>query len=124
MTEKAVKSEIQRLKGILKNAGVPEQKQATLETVIFQLAVQRLKLEETAQQIYAEGVVCEYNNGNGQQGTHENPLFRGYNSLWKSYLAGLAAYTAVLPKETKEEVTGTSATVLELVKSKKAKAKA
>ena len=124
MTEKAVKSEIQRLNGILEKAGVSEQRQAALDTVIFNLAMMRCKLEETAQQIYAEDVVSAYNNGNGQQGTHENPLFRGYNSLWKSYLAGLAVYTAVLPKEMKEDAAGTSATVLELVKLKKAKAKA
>ncbi len=121
MTEKAVKAEIQRLKGILEKAGVSDQKQAALEAVVFNLALQKCKLEETAQQIYAEGVVCEYDNGGGQSGTHENPLFRGYNALWKSYLAGFSTFTAALPKEVKEETMETGATVLELVKLKKAK---
>lgn len=119
MTKKAVNSEIERLRGILERAGVPEQKRASLDAVVFNLAMQKCKLEETAEMMYKEQVVCEYNNGNGQQGTHESPLFRGYNSLWKSYLAGLSTFTAALPKDLKDEVKQDGNTLAKVLQMKK-----
>ena len=48
-------------------------------------------------------VVIEYNNGGGQEGIRENPIFKAYISLFRIYLAGLDKFTSYLPKDLQEE---------------------
>ncbi len=38
----------------------------------------------------------EYDNGGGQTGVRENPAFRAYEALWKTYLSGLDALLKLL----------------------------
>lgn len=122
MNKRALKREIERLNGILEKANVPEQNRDALDAVILNLAIMRLKLNETCDLIMNEQVICNYDNGGNQKGTHENPLFKGYLNLWRGYLNGLEKFTSYLPKEMQTEVAGNNITVLEKVaKMKRAK---
>lgn len=122
MDNKAIDKEKRRLKGLLSDAEVPKQKRDALEVVINEIAWQRLKLEETRAEIADASVVCEYRNGETQTGTHENPLFKGYNALFRSYMQGLNTYLSYLPKDLQEEATSGSVTALDKVLAmKKAK---
>ena len=78
-----------------------------------------VKLEDTAEEIGADGISTEYDNGGGQKGTREDPRVRAYESLFRSYMAGMRTILAAIPegtKEQKEEKPGR--TVLELVREK------
>lgn len=119
MNNKAIEKEKRRLKGLLSEAEVPKQKRDALEVVINELAWQRLKLEETRTEIADASVVCEYRNGETQTGTHENPLFKGYNALFRSYMQGLNAYLSYLPKDLQEEAKTGAVDVLAQVKAMK-----
>ena len=116
MENKAVKKEIRRLHALLNKAEVPKQKQAVLESVIENLAWMRAKLDEARQQMQEEGITCEYQNGGGQSGTRENPLFKGYVNLWRAYMIGLEKYTSFLPKDMQEIAQEEGQNVLDQVK--------
>lgn len=45
----------------------------------------------------------EYDNGGGQTGVRENPAFRAYEALWKTYLSGLDALLKQLPAQMEPE---------------------
>lgn len=93
MTKKDIESrknkERNRLKRLLKSAEVEDWKIKTLENVIENTAWMSVKLEDTRQKIKESDVTVRYNNGGGQSGTRQNPIFLGYESLWKAYMAGM-----------------------------------
>ena len=62
---------------------------------------------------------CHYDNGGGQTGERENPIFKAYINLWRAYMVGLEKYTSYLPKELQEEAAGDSLSVLDQVKQMK-----
>ena len=107
-----------RLQGILKRAGVTQQTDDILETVIDNLAWQRVKLEDTMEAAKKSTVVVKYSNGGGQEGLRENPIFKGYESLWKSYMAGMKMFIVYLPKDIQEEVENEN-NVIDLVRKMK-----
>ena len=94
MTKKDIESrknkERNRLKRLLKSAEVEDWKIKTLESVIENTAWMSVKLEDTRQKIKESDVTVRYNNGGGQSGTRQNPIFLGYESLWKAYMAGMS----------------------------------
>lgn len=94
MTKKDIESrknkERNRLKRLLKSAEVEDWKIKTLENVIENTAWMSAKLEDTRQKIKESDVTVRYNNGGGQSGTRQNPIFLGYESLWKAYMAGMS----------------------------------
>ena len=116
MDNKTVKKEIRRLQGLLNKAEVPQQKQAVLDSVIENLAWMRAKLDEAREQMQEESITCEYQNGGGQSGTRENPLFKGYVNLWRAYMIGLEKYTSFLPKDMQELTQEEGQNVLYMVK--------
>lgn len=93
MTKKDIESrknkERNRLKRLLKSAEVEDWKIKTLENVIENTAWMSVKLEDTRQKIKESDVTVRYNNGGGQSGTRQNPIFLGYESLWKAYMTGI-----------------------------------
>lgn len=103
MNTKAIKKEYKRLEGLLDKAGVLEHQKEVLQPVIDNLSWQRVKLEETMELMKDADVVIEYNNGGGQEGIRENPIFKAYISLFRIYLAGLDKFTSYLPKDLQEE---------------------
>ena len=113
--------EVERLKSLLFDYNIPEKKIGFLEDVINNVAWMKVKLDEARAAIKTSNVVIPYDNGGGQKGMRENPLFKGYESLFKSYMNGMQQILNVLPKqvaeETKEEIEKPQ-TMLDLVRAK------
>ena len=118
MDDSRVKKEQKRLEAILERAGATQQTKDILSPVIENLSWQRVKLIDTMEKIKQSSVAIFYDNGGGQTGLRENPLFRGYGNLWKSYMTGLDKFTSYLPKEIQEEIQNEN-TILEKVRSMK-----
>lgn len=91
--------EVQRLKDILREAGVSKARIKALEPIIVNTAWMMVKLEAARTKIRASDIVIPYDNGGGQTGIRENPMFRGYESLWKSYMTGMKQIIEALPEE-------------------------
>ncbi len=113
--------EAERLKALLFDCGVSPEIVDILETTIENTAYMKIKLDETRAAIKSSKVCIPYDNGGGQTGLRENPLFKGYESLFKSYMSGLRQILDVLPKgaqNVKKQELETPKTMLELVRSK------
>lgn len=122
MDKRIIATEHKRLEALLDRAGVPRQQCDVLAPVIDNLAWQRGKLDEAREEMQDASIVCHYDNGGGQSGERENPIFKAYVNLWRAYMVGLEKYTSCLPKEMQEEVRGNVISVLDQVKQmKKAK---
>lgn len=119
MDNKQVINEHERLEKLLNRADVPQQQRDVLAPVIDNMAWQRIKLDEAREQMQEASIVCHYDNGGGQEGERENPIFKAYINLWRAYMVGLDKFTSYLPKELQEEVAGNSLTILEQVKKMK-----
>ena len=119
MDDNRVLQEHKRLEDLLERADVPQRQRDVLAPVIDNMAWQRIKLDETREEMREASVVCSYNNGGGQEGTRENPIFKAYINLWRAYMVGLEKYTSYLPKELQEEAAGGSINVLEQVRQMK-----
>lgn len=119
MDKKRVENEHKRLEALLDRADVPKQQRDVLAPVIDNMAWQRIKLDEAREEMQDASVVCEYNNGGGQTGTRENPIFKAYINLWRAYMVGLEKFTSYLPKDLQEEAAGDSISVLDQVKKMK-----
>lgn len=78
-----------RLKRLLKEAGAEEWKIKMLQPVIENTAWMCVKLEDSISAIKSSEIAISYNNGGGQSGIRQNPLFQGYEALWKSYMTGM-----------------------------------
>ena len=107
----------------LKRANVPAHKMKVLAACISNTAFMRVKLDEIRAQIKEADIIVEYDNGGGQKGTRENPLFKGYESLWKSYMLGMSRILDAIPDEKEElqqkaEEVAKPQTVLEMVRAK------
>lgn len=120
MDKSKVTREHKRLEALLDRAEVPKQQRDVLAPVIDNMAWQRVKLDEAREEMKDASVVCEYDNGGGQTGTRENPIFKAYINLWRAYMVGLEKYTSYLPKELQEEAAGDGLSVLDQVRQMKA----
>lgn len=101
--EKRIKKEIRRLKRIIAEGGVSDRRQKALEGVIQNAAFMRVCLNDTIKEISDADVVVEYDNGGGQTGVRENPLFNAYEKLFAKYLAAMSTILESLPEETAAE---------------------
>ena len=119
MDKRKVTREHKRLEALLDRADVPQQQRDVLAPVIDNMAWQRVKLDEAREEMQDASIVCHYDNGGGQSGERENPIFKAYINLWRAYIVGLEKYTSYLPKELQEEAAGDSISVLEKVKQMK-----
>ena len=119
MDNRKVKAEYKRLLALLDRAEVPQQQRDVLAPVIDNMAWQRVKLDEARKEMRNASIVCEYNNGGGQAGTRENPIFKAYINLWRAYMVGLEKYTSYLPKELREEAAADTMDILAQVRSMK-----
>ena len=116
-----VQAEIARLNSILDDCEVSDVRKEALQPLIENVAWIKIKLDDTREVIKNSGVVIPYDNGGGQKGLRENPMYKGYESLFKSYLAGMDKIFACLPLEViKEEAEKIEKpkTMLELVTSR------
>ena len=116
-----VSAEIENIKQMLGDYKVSEKRLKALKSIIENTAWMKIKLDDAREAVKTSNVVIPYDNGGGQTGLRENPLFKGYESLWKSYMAGMARILDCLPNEQvniEVEKIETPKTVLELVRSK------
>ena len=97
--EKVAREEEQRLKTLLFSCGIPETRINMLGSVIENTAWMKAKLDDTREQIRNTSVAIPYDNGGGQSGIRENPLFKGYSGLWKSYMSGMNTIMGLLPRD-------------------------
>lgn len=122
--EKRVDKEKNRIKRLLKQSGATEDRISLLDPVIINTAWMKVKLDDTMATIKESQVCLPYDNGGGQKGIRRNPLFDGYESLWKSYNAGMARITESLPPQNAESArkeVETAQPILQLIRDKKQK---
>ena len=80
-----------------------------------------MAIDETREQIKNTSVAIPYDNGGGQKGIRENPLFKGYEGLWKAYMSGMSKILDELPEEAAKVVVEDEVkpkTVLEMVRER------
>lgn len=116
MDNRKVTKERKRLEELLDRAEVPQQQRDLLTPVVDNMAWQRVKLDEARKEMQDASIVCEYDNGGGQTGTRENPIFKAYINLWRAYMVGLEKFSSYLPKELQAEIVGESVSVLDQVR--------
>lgn len=97
--EKRAANEAERLRELLLSCGVNESYVKILNTTVENTAWMKVKLDEAREAIKTSNVVIPYDNGGGQRGLRENPLFKGYENLFKSYLSGMKQILDALPKQ-------------------------
>lgn len=88
-----------RIVGILTEAGISERRMRMLGPVIDNVSWMKAKLDDSRMLIKNSNIVVPYDNGGGQKGIRENPAFRGYEALWKSYMQGMNRILDTLPEE-------------------------
>lgn len=115
-----------RIIDLLNEVGISAKKMKLLEPIILNTAWMKAKLDDAREAIKNSNIVISYDNGGGQKGIRENPLFKGYESLWKSYLTGLDRIMSELPPEKSHEIVEEAekaepSTVLSLVRKRKKK---
>lgn len=125
MDEKEIRvraeEEQNRITAILTEVGISDKRMRLLEPVILNTAWMKAKLDDAREAIKHSQIAIPYDNGGGQKGLRENPLFKGYESLWKSYMQGMNRILDCLPQEVIEietEVVEKPKTMLELVREK------
>lgn len=91
--------EMLRLKAILQEAGVSKAKIKALNPIITNTAWMMVKLDDARALIRGSNIAIPYDNGGGQTGIRENPMFRGYEALWKSYMAGMKQIIEAMPED-------------------------
>ena len=119
--EQRATTEANRLKSLLFDCEVSQLYIDLLSTTIENTAWMKVKLDEAREAIKTSNVVIPYDNGGGQKGLRENPLFKGYESLFKAYMSGMRQILDVLPdtaKNVKKEEIEKPKTMLELVREK------
>ena len=120
LTEQA-SAEAERLKRLLFDCGVSDKRLELLAPLIENVAWMKVKLDEAREAVKTSAVVIAYDNGGGQKGIRENPLYKGYEALWKSYITGFSKLLEYVPKEVVEKEAADierPKTVLEIVRAK------
>lgn len=119
--DKKATAEAKKLRQLLFDCGVEENRIKLLKTLIDNTAWMKVKLDYTQAVIKDSSVCIPYDNGGGQKGIRENPLFKGYESLFRSYMAGMKIILDSLPAQAgavvSEEIERPK-TMLEIVRSK------
>lgn len=96
-------AERRKLAKFLAKNGLNDEKIKSLDPVILNVSWMKSKLDDAREAIGEEGITVEYDNGGGQSGVRENPAFRAYEALWKTYLSGLDMLIKLLPVEVPQE---------------------
>lgn len=121
---KLAASESRKIVKMLRENEVPETKIKCLKSVIDNVAWMKVELDTAREEIETgdnSSIIIRYDNGGGQNGLRENPLFKGYESLWKSYISGMDKILRALPAKTAAVETKKDTkprTILELVRDK------
>lgn len=119
---KNYKKEFKRINKLLEEAGVKDKKISLMAPVIENTAWMKAKLDDSRTAVKNSQIVISYDNGGGQKGIRENPLFKGYESLWKSYMQGMTKIIDCIPDshaDIKQEETEKPKTMLEIIQARK-----
>lgn len=100
-TGKRCKKEQRKLTRFCRENGMNEDRIDALAPVFASVCWMQIKLEDAREDIAEDGLTTEYDNGGGQSGIRENPAFKAYEALWKSYCAGLQIIMEPLPDAAK-----------------------
>ncbi|MBR2674307.1 MAG: hypothetical protein IKE52_02485 [Mogibacterium sp.] len=87
---KAANKEKNKIKKQLREAKIPAHKMKILEATIDNVALMKAKLDELREQLISERAIVAYDNGGGQKGVRENPIFKRYESFFKTYSLGMS----------------------------------
>ena len=119
---KKQKKEQRRLTKLLRDTGTPPERIKLLAEIVQNVAFMYAKLEEAREEIVDEKITVTYDNGGGQTGIRENPMFKAYEALWKTYMVGMTRIMDEMPKKAEAAVDkkGEPLTVLDMIKAKKA----
>lgn len=120
-TDARYKKEMRRINKLLRDSGLKEDKVQILQPVIENAAWMKVKLDDARAAIKTSQIVVTYDNGGGQKGLRENPLYKGYEALWKAYMQGMSKIIDSIPdeyEEVKKEEEKRTTNVLELVRKK------
>lgn len=121
--DKRVNAEIRKINKVLKDADVTEYRRKSLQPIIENAAYMCVKLQDTIEVLGESDVCVPYDNGGGQKGIKENPVFKGYESLFKTYMLAMGKILDTLPEEKAAEMLPEEnekpKTILEIVRSKK-----
>lgn len=125
--DELVKKEQRKISREIKKAKISEHKMKVIEPVIINSSFMKVKLDEAREQIKYETITVDYDNGGGQKGIRENPIFKAYEALWKSYMLGMDKILGVIPEEQQQELVDQTEqikpqTVLDMVREKKSSA--
>lgn len=125
-TAKKAKKEAKKIRDLFKKLAVRDEEIRMLEPVIQNTSWMKVKLEEALDSEEMGSLVVEYDNGGGQTGVRENPWFKAYEALWKSYMLGMGRILDALPDEAaeaagKELQAEAPQTVLEMIRAKRRK---
>ncbi len=122
--DELVRKELRKISREIKKAKISEHKMKVIEPVVLNSAFMKVKLDEARELIKHETITVEYDNGGGQKGIRENPVFKAYEALWKSYMLGMDKILSIIPEEQKQELADQAEqikpqTVLDMVREKK-----
>ena len=122
--DELVKKEQRKISREIKKAKISEHKMKVIEPVVVNSAFMKVKLDEAREQMKHGTITVDYDNGGGQKGVRENPVFKAYEALWKSYMLGMDKILGIIPEEQQEELAAKTEelkpqTVLDLVREKK-----
>lgn len=121
---KRAAAEKRKLKKLIVEAGIAENRLKLLEPVLENASWMKVKLDDARELASYESITVEYDNGGGQSGIRENPTFKGYSALWKSYMAAINMILQSVPaakQAIKTEEPAKPQSMLELIRSKKSK---
>lgn len=68
-----------------------------LESVVDNVAFLKVTLDGLREQLLTEEILIEYDNGGGQKGVRENPLYKQYTSLFGNFMKGMEKILAPMP---------------------------
>lgn len=111
---KQIRKEKNKINKLLKDTKIPAHKKKVLEPVIENVATMKVKLDELKEQIIHEEFMVEYDNGGGQKGTRENPIFKRYESFFKTFMIGMDRIISELP----DEIPGSGMATIDAMKPK------
>ena len=110
-----------RILDLLTDVGISDKRKRLLEPVILNTAWMKAKLDDAREAVKNSQIVIAYDNGGNQKGIRINPLFTGYEALWKSYMSGMTKILECLPDEKIEaetKVVENPKSMLELVRDR------
>lgn len=111
---KQIRKEKNKINKLLKDTKIPAHKKKVLEPVIENVATMKVKLDELKEQIIHEEFMVEYDNGGGQKGIRENPIFKRYESFFKTFMIGMDRIISELP----DEIPGSEMATIDAMKPK------